>query len=195
MQGAVVLYTLTEASKSDCILEVACGSGEGAPAENAQPAAPSIDIVQDDALDAALAAHRGEGMLVNFWAIWCEPCVAELPELIEVAREYEDRGGRVVGLSFDLMVAGSDRATIEDTMAEFASKHDVDIPILIYSGLTRAELKRQQQTIGAVGCVTKVEGPDGLRRAVTRALGGGPRPRLPSGAPLKPWERLKVSGD
>jgi thiol-disulfide isomerase/thioredoxin len=114
-----------------CSSDGAASSGEDADATTARHAA-TIEIVGEADVEAALASHRGEGMLLNFWAIWCEPCVAELPDLVDIAEQYRDRGGRVVGLSFDLMVAGSDPATIEDTMADFANEHAIDIPILIY---------------------------------------------------------------
>ena len=36
------------------------------------------------------ADHEGKVMVVNFWATWCGPCVAELPEFAEVAHEFKD---------------------------------------------------------------------------------------------------------
>jgi len=40
-------------------------------------------------------------MLVNLWATWCGPCVAELPELVEINRMYRRRGFRVATISLD----------------------------------------------------------------------------------------------
>lgn len=73
---------------------------------------------------------------------------------------------------------------------------DQNIPIVVYSGLTRAEVEKQRVALGAAGSVTKVDGPDALRHAVTRALakksvfGVDTEPQK---APLKPWERLEMS--
>jgi cytochrome c biogenesis protein CcmG, thiol:disulfide interchange protein DsbE len=48
-----------------------------------------------------LADHRGEVVLLNYWATWCEPCRDELPTLLQTTRESEAKGLVVVGVSFD----------------------------------------------------------------------------------------------
>ena len=55
-------------------------------------------------IDRAIAAELGNGALINLWATWCAPCVAELPNLVRVAAEYESAGGRVFGISQDLFL-------------------------------------------------------------------------------------------
>ena len=40
-------------------------------------------------------------LLVNVWATWCGPCVAELPELVEINRMYRGRGFRLATISLD----------------------------------------------------------------------------------------------
>jgi thiol-disulfide isomerase/thioredoxin len=92
----------------------------------------TIEIVGFSELDAKLLASRGEGQLVNFWAMWCSPCVAELPELVEAAHAYRDQGGRLVGISYDLMVAGSDPATIVDDTRDFLEARELELEVLIY---------------------------------------------------------------
>jgi len=44
---------------------------------------------------------RGSVTLVNFWATWCGPCKAELPELVRISRRYADRGFRIIGVATD----------------------------------------------------------------------------------------------
>ena len=56
-----------------------------------------------EALRAHLRPAAGEqAVLVNVWATWCSPCVAEMPELVEIAKEHADDGVRVVAISIDL---------------------------------------------------------------------------------------------
>ena len=48
-----------------------------------------------------LAALRGKVVVLNFWASWCAPCRAEMPELDALYAQYRERGLVVLGLSVD----------------------------------------------------------------------------------------------
>ena len=47
-----------------------------------------------------LSDYRGKVVLVNFWATWCPPCRAEIPDLIRLQREYRNRGLQVIGVTY-----------------------------------------------------------------------------------------------
>ncbi|MDR2820603.1 MAG: TlpA family protein disulfide reductase [Desulfovibrio sp.] len=48
-----------------------------------------------------LAKNRGKVLVLNFFATWCPPCRAEIPDLVKAGRAYADRNVQVIGLSVD----------------------------------------------------------------------------------------------
>jgi thiol-disulfide isomerase/thioredoxin len=48
-----------------------------------------------------LAKLRGKVVLVDFWATWCQPCVAETPKVLAVYQKYHQLGLEIVGISLD----------------------------------------------------------------------------------------------
>lgn len=49
----------------------------------------------------SLTDYRGKVVLLDFWAVWCVPCVAEMPNIRAVYKKYHSKGFEVIGVSFD----------------------------------------------------------------------------------------------
>ena len=56
--------------------------------------------------------------LINYWAVWCKPCIEEIPELNELARKHGDLV-RVTGVNFDGMTGEELAAEAEKLGVEF----------------------------------------------------------------------------
>ena len=52
--------------------------------------------------DVSLSAFRGHVVLLNFWATWCPPCVAEMPDLERLYREFKAEGLVILAVSIDV---------------------------------------------------------------------------------------------
>lgn len=61
--------------------------------------APDVEMKTLDGQSFRLSSLRGRVVLVNFWATWCLPCRAEIPDFNEMQQAYEARGFTVVGVT------------------------------------------------------------------------------------------------
>lgn len=63
--------------------------------------APDFTIDDPDGNPIALSSFHGKYVLVDFWASWCQPCMMELPNVIEQYKNYKEKGFEIVGVSLD----------------------------------------------------------------------------------------------
>ena len=70
-----------------------------ASAQSPQLAAPSLVLKDIRGREFRLSNYKGKVVLLNFWATWCPPCRAEMPELIKWQRTYRNRL-QVVGITY-----------------------------------------------------------------------------------------------
>jgi thiol-disulfide isomerase/thioredoxin len=76
-------------------------------------AAPEFKLDGLDGTALSLAAARGKVVLLNFWATWCGPCRAEIPDLIALQQKYKDQL-QIIGLTVD----DDDESAIKHVVAD-----------------------------------------------------------------------------
>lgn len=69
--------------------------------EAAGKAASQVTPLDATQFRAVLDEHRGEVVLVNFWATWCRPCLKEIPDLMALEKKHREQGLRLVAVSLD----------------------------------------------------------------------------------------------
>jgi thiol-disulfide isomerase/thioredoxin len=68
--------------------------------------APQVELSSLEGQRLKLSDFHGRVVLLNFWATWCGPCRAEIPELNKLERDFGASGLAVVGVSWDDSAAG-----------------------------------------------------------------------------------------
>ncbi len=74
------------------------GQQEAAVGVNTGDLAPDFTLVDLEGNQVSLSDFRGKTVFINFWATWCPPCRAEMPEIEAVYQEYKDKGVVVIGV-------------------------------------------------------------------------------------------------
>lgn len=113
--GLLILFSIVFSSFSACGDTAANTNAAGNTAvSNASTPAPKVDpstypplisgianaeMEFADGSKSTLADRKGKVVLVNLWGIWCGPCRAEMPHLVELQDKYRDQGFQVIGLN------------------------------------------------------------------------------------------------
>ncbi len=102
---------------------VACGGApqDGADADRAPRfVARTLDATP---VERSLDDYRGQPMLLNVWATWCDPCREEMPSMEALYQRFRDRGFRIVAVSID----DPDHVGL---IREFVAEHKLTFDIL-----------------------------------------------------------------
>jgi len=99
--------------------------------------APVFTATDLDGRPISMAALRGKVVIVNFWATWCGPCRAEVPDLVALQEKYPDTL-QVIGIS-------EDEAGVE-VVKRFAAEHKINYPVVMMT----PEIEKLFPGIGAL---------------------------------------------
>jgi peroxiredoxin len=64
------------------------------------PPAPQFALKNFEGRVARLKDYKGKIVVINFWATWCAPCLAEVPEFVRLQRSHRNRGLQVIGITY-----------------------------------------------------------------------------------------------
>jgi peroxiredoxin len=70
-------------------------------------------------------SYKGKVIVLNFWATWCAPCVAEMPEFIKLDADYRSKGVQVLAISAD------DTTDLKTLVTRFVKEKGMTFPVYV----------------------------------------------------------------
>ena len=111
------------------VLFTGCKSGKEKGLEPGQ--IPPVSLTELQGKTYAFGPQDDKVTLVVFWATWCQPCLMEIPSLVEWHAKYRDRGFRVVSINIDDPEG--------QKMAAIYQKYDINYPLLMDDGTSETK--------------------------------------------------------
>lgn len=106
-------------------------AGDGKPGKSgAQATLVPADLAR---IRKEIASRHGSPLLVNFWAVWCHPCVEELPDLASIETRFASSGVGLLGVACDLMLE-DDSPALRRTVVTTLEKSGAVYSNLLYAG-------------------------------------------------------------
>ena len=99
--------------------------------------APDFTFPGLDGKKVSLADYKGKVVLLNIWATWCAPCVAEMPSMEKLYQELKNEDFVILAVSVD--------ETGTEAVAPFMKKHKLGFPVLLD---TAGDIKNLYQVTG-----------------------------------------------
>jgi thiol-disulfide isomerase/thioredoxin len=84
--------------------------------------APAFSLKDLRGRSVRLDDYKGKVLLINFWATWCGPCLAEMPDLVKLQKEFGSRGLQIIGITYP----PQNRASVQRTVRQMK----INYPIL-----------------------------------------------------------------
>lgn len=94
-------------------------------AQNTAAPAPDFAVMDLSGKTITAAQYKGKVLFLNFWATWCPPCRAEIPDFVAVTATHKDKGLEILGISLDTKEKSAVQA--------FADQFKINYPIVLGS--------------------------------------------------------------
>ncbi len=102
LRPLVLVTTLVLAACGAPATTAGAGGAAAEPKAPSGPKAPDFTLPALDGSTVRLSDHLGKGViLIDFWSTTCDPCLAEMPHIVDLYKQYKDKGFTVLAISLD----------------------------------------------------------------------------------------------
>ena len=98
--------------------------------------APQFALKDLNGRTVRLSDYRGKVVVINFWATWCPPCRAEMPDLVRLQRQYGRQGLQIIGITYP--------PEKKERVRRFARSLKVNYPIVLGTSETKARFSSEE---------------------------------------------------
>jgi len=96
------------------LLAAVIGLAGSCAAQSADKPAPDFAVTDLGGQAITSAQYKGKVLFLNFWATWCPPCRAEIPDFVEVTTTHKAKGLEILGISLDRADKAEVQAFVQD---------------------------------------------------------------------------------
>lgn len=97
---------------------------------------PQFELRDVNGHTVRLNNYRGKVVLINFWATWCPPCRAEMPDLVRLQREHAKQGLQIIGITYP--------PETKTRVRRFARSLKVNYPIILGTRQIKARFSSEE---------------------------------------------------
>ena len=101
-----------------------------------QKARPEFALKDINGSTVRLRSYRGKVVLINFWATWCPPCRADMPDLVRLQRQYAKQGLQIIGITYP--------PEEKNRVRRFARSLKVNYPIILGTSQIKARFSSEE---------------------------------------------------